>query len=46
MPYEDPVSVKGPITITITSPAPLDRASLFYINRRDWGGVQRLNEAQ
>ena len=44
MPYEDPVSVKGPITIT--SPAPLDHASLFYINRRDWGGVQRLNEAQ
>ena len=44
MPYEDPVSVKGPITIT--SPAPLNRASLFYINRREWGGVQRFNEAQ
>ena len=44
LPNEHPVSVKGPITIT--SPAPLDRASLFYINRRDWGGVQRLNEAQ
>ena len=44
MPNEHPVSVKGPITIT--PPAPLDHASLFYINRRDWGGVQRLNEAQ
>ena len=28
------------------SPLLLDHASLFYINRRDWGGVQRLNEAQ
>ena len=44
MPNEHPVSMKGPITIT--PPAPLDHASLFYINRRNWGGVQRLNEAQ
>ena len=31
-----------------SSPSPLllDHASRFYINRRDWGGVQRLNEAQ